>query len=558
MHLPTHLVGSPGGDFLVGDPANDTIEGRAGGDILIGDLEDPGVGHPDLILECEAGVGEIFGSDPGLDSQTHASHNDVIDDGPGGDRVVGEAFALEYGDLQLNALSGVGALSGGAGGHNNTVRCFNDLFLSGTGGDQFVGDVFHIDGQDEAELNAAAGASGLGHFSFFPHGPGGNGGNGNLVEAFNDSMSDEQPNAGNDLLVGDVFGQGAATQALNALAGTGGHGGGSGGNANVVRAFNDFLIGDAGQDQMVGDVFHVGGNDDMVFRARAGTGGDDPGGGPGGFFNTLTAFADTLFGGAGGDLVIGDAYNVTGPGDEIDFFVGASATGQNFGGVGGNGNIVAAFNDRLFGGLGDDWLIGDARHVGGTEAIVAQIEGPSGNQIDAFQDVLDGGAGDDRLFGDFFGDVASDPASIQVSGAFAGGGQLFSDTLDGGAGADTLVGGLGADSMIGGAGKDDFTYLAGDLFDVAGGGGPPIDTVADFKVGDVLDLSDLLADLGYSPPGDVLSDWLRYQVSGGDGLISIDMDGLAGGAAFQPFIILTGFVTGGSATLMQSNGLLVT
>ncbi len=547
--MPT-LNGTSGSDFLVGSILDDTINGKSGSDILVGDLFNAGAGHPDIILECNAGVGaDFYPLTDGANNVSHASHNDWIDDGSGSDRVVGDAFAIEYAELQLNALSGTGGLFGGDGGNNNSVRCFSDIFVPGTGSDLLVGDVFHIDGQDDAELNAAAGSSGLGHFSFFPHGPGGNGGDGNLTEAFNDFMSDDAPNAGGDLIVGDVYGIGGSTEFLNALAGAAGRDGGDGGNDNVVRAFNDQLVGGTGSDQLVGDVLGENGNDDMVFNAFAGTGGDGATGGDGGDNNTVDAFADILFGGTGGDLLIGDAFQNTDPTQDIDFFLKAGAAGSG-GSLGGTGNTLNAFSDSLFGNQGDDFLIGDSFRVSGTDAIEVLVAGSAGNTINAFQDHLDGGLGSDRLIGDFFGGGTSDPALLDISGSFTGRNRLFADSLYGDSGSDQLTGGLGADTMTGGSGKDVFFFVAGDLFDLSGGvplGTPPVDLITDFKPfgADVLNFSDLLSSLGFDlPGGDNINDWLAYQVVGNNSTILIDQDG-AGGAftTFESMLDLANFTS---------------
>lgn len=79
-------------------------------------------------------------------------------------------------------------------------------------------------------------------------------------------------------------------------------------------------------------------------------------------------------------------------------------------------------------------------------------------------DTLMGGAGDDMLIG--------------------GGGD---DRLEGGAGDDRLLGGGGGDTLIGGAGDDWLRGSGGDdLFLFRPGDETGSDTVADFKVGDVL------------------------------------------------------------------------
>src|SRR5690606_24042259 len=100
------------------------------------------------------------------------------------------------------------------------------------------------------------------------------------------------------------------------------------------------------------------------------------------------------------------------------------AAGDPSSGVGGN--------DTLYGGSGDDRVIGDAFSILGDAAA-------GGN------DWLHGGAGNDTLVGDEW-DLDENP----------NGGN---DTLLGGAGDDLLRGNGGNDSMDGGAGSDTASFV---------------------------------------------------------------------------------------------------
>ena len=101
-----------------------------------------------------------------------------------------------------------------------------------------------------------------------------NGGDNNIVMAFNDTMSDDAVSAGDDLMVGDVFGVGTVgvDDVLNALAGAAGREGGNGGDGNQVYAYNDFLNGGAGSDLIVGDNYRASGSGDIELNAFAGSG----------------------------------------------------------------------------------------------------------------------------------------------------------------------------------------------------------------------------------------------------------------------------------------------
>jgi Ca2+-binding RTX toxin-like protein len=97
------------------------------------------------------------------------------------------------------------------------------------------------------------------------------------------------------------------------------------------------------------------------------------------------------------------------------------------------------------------------------------------------------------------------------------------DTLDGGRGLDLLIGGEGDDILIGGAGSDFLLGGAGaDTFMVTSDRG--VDRIFDFNAdeGDVINVADLLGDVGYEAgvEGDALDNYLR--VEGNDLLIQND------------------------------------
>ncbi|SUY70294.1 retention module-containing protein [Comamonas terrigena] len=153
--------------------------------------------------------------------------------------------------------------------------------------------------------------------------------------------------------------------------------------------------------------------------------------------------------------------------------------------VGSSGGINAVGNDTIHGGAGNDVILGDsiystaadkgwaaylAAHPNATEAdrlndIYANLtsanptyaqEGTVGGS-----DTLYGGAGNDTIFGQ-----AGDDKLYGGSG---------NDKLYGGTGKDLLVGGTGDDLLIGGAGADTFQWS---LADLDGG----VDRVMDFEV----------------------------------------------------------------------------
>uniref|UniRef100_UPI002A032C0E type I secretion C-terminal target domain-containing protein n=2 Tax=Aeromonas veronii TaxID=654 RepID=UPI002A032C0E len=189
--------------------------------------------------------------------------------------------------------------------------------------------------------------------------------------------------------------------------------------------------------------------------------------------------ADVLHGGAGNDILFGDAINTDhlpwgtagNPAKPADWVDGKGLDGltqfltlkngyapsslELYEYIKGNANSfdvagdTRGGNDKLHGGLGDDILFGQG--------------------------------GDDELYGD-------DGKDILYGGT-------GSDKLDGGAGNDILSGGLGNDILTGGDGADIFVWNKGDTES----GKLTVDTVTDFKPSlsdptqrDKLDLSDLL------------------------------------------------------------------
>jgi uncharacterized protein len=106
------------------------------------------------------------------------------------------------------------------------------------------------------------------------------------------------------------------------------------------------------------------------------------------------------------------------------------------------------------------------------------------------------------------------------------------DTLTGSAGDDRITGGEGADILTGGAGADTFAYRS--LRDAG-------DRITDFQPGtDRLDLTQLLASIGYAGSDAVGDGVVRIVgVTGGTG-IQVDADGAAGPAAPRLLVTLVG------------------
>jgi len=184
---------------------------------------------------------------------------------------------------------------------------------------------------------------------------------------------------------------------------------------------------------------------------------------------------DAMYGGGGDDFLSsqldGPVYAEGGTGDDS---LAISALAMNgsvtlYGGDGGDLLIGSISNnlDRLYGGAGDDALIASVPDI--------PAVGPSLAEGGGGRDALYSGLGNDTLFG---GDgdesgMITVPFYAIAAGLYGGQG---SDWLDGGNGNDFLDGGAGIDVLIGGFGNDTIVVdRAGDqVFEAPGGG---VDTV---------------------------------------------------------------------------------
>lgn len=203
-------------------------------------------------------------------------------------------------------------------------------------------------------------------------------------------------------------------------------GDGRGALPNAVGG-NDKFRGDIGDGVVAGDFFIVG--DDVT----AFGGNDD--------FRLEDGYDS---------LVVGDFYNTN---EGVRLFAGddyirlGNQSSEADGDVTTLHGFLQAGNDTIFGGAGENELIGDV----GSAAATASFR--SGH------DEIHGGAGDDALYGDYgstqtMSFIGGNDKLYGDAGADYLFGQEGNDTLDGGSDADSLVGGSGNDMLRGGTGKD--------------------------------------------------------------------------------------------------------
>jgi hypothetical protein len=221
------------------------------------------------------------------------------------------------------------------------------------------------------------------------------------------------------------------------------------GDNNIFNAFNDTLMGDAGEDILVGDVYSAGGlkggllpaDPEQVFLTVTNGGGGD---------NVFDAFNDNLDGGDGAGTLVGDVFfdvNVDNSADD-PLVLTVSNEGNS------DNNTFNAFNDIMDGGADADTIVGDVFYDAKQGALahidiaVGNADGGEGNTFNAFNDTLNGGGGDDLLVGDILLDSENVDVSIDVVEAFQSGGgtfvpntfDVFNDTINGGDGDDTIYG----------------------------------------------------------------------------------------------------------------------
>jgi serralysin len=299
------------------------------------------------------------------------------------------------------------------------------------------------------------------------------------------------------------------------------------GNGSNTVTFNADALAAASQDGELTfvqsqDGLYVGGTagDDITVLGTLGAGTSSYGfAGADTIDATDSLASDTLFGGAGNDVLIGTAESEdSDTGTEADYFMGGAGADSITGSFGNDhiyGNSITTVagdadgDDTIFGGAGNDYIQGNAgndvidggedndRIYGGAgdDSLVGgdgwdYIQGNKGeDSIDggAGSDFLRGGAGNDVIFGGEAGEDDDDGGNDTIMGDAGDdslGGGDGNDSIDGGIGDDTIVGGEGYDILSGGDGDDIFFFAAGDadIEDIGGDG--VTDAIADFTQGD--------------------------------------------------------------------------
>ncbi|WP_447752430.1 retention module-containing protein [Pseudomonas nicosulfuronedens] len=214
---------------------------------------------------------------------------------------------------------------------------------------------------------------------------------------------------------------------------------------------------------------------------------------------------------------------VEGPTGEVDIVKQASDLTAALHGGSSSTELAPSGSDTIHGGAGDDILFGDAINtdnlpwgVNGNPAKPADL--PAGSGVSALSAFLELKNGHAATSDEMYNYIKGNHTLFNVDGDTRGGsdhlyggdgndilygqggndflfGENGNDILIGGTGDDQLTGGKGNDILTGGAGADLFIWKAGDIGN---------DTITDFKAseGDRIDISDLLPDTAHN---DILS-----------------------------------------------------
>ena len=202
-----------------------------------------------------------------------------------------------------------------------------------------------------------------------------------------------------------------------------------------------------------------------------------------------------------------------------DTIIGSRADDIFFGQEGDDTIFGGAGDDSLYGGTGDDLLVGDDKPENLAADTVADIKtlGTS-EDLDAFIQSVEGtdADGDDRLFGGTGDDVL-----LGMGGDDYIDGGDGNDLLFGGSGDDFLDGGNGADKLYGGDGNDILVYDASDVL-IQGGSG------IDFMVSDdsTLTLTTLLSGGKDGHEGPIV-DSIEVLITGKDALSLTSLEQMA-------------------------------
>lgn len=424
------LAGGSGNDSLTGDALANRLTGGQGDDLLIGgagaDTLDGGTGT-NTVSYAGATAGIAVSLQTGTGTAGDAA-GDVISN-----------FARVIGSAHADTITGAtGAhLEGGQG---------DDLLIAGAGGVMLVGGA----GSDTASFAG-------------------------ITSDLTGSLSSVTGAAGGTVSLSGIEGLigGSGNDTLSGGSAAGALDGGAGNDVIVAGSGAENLAGGAGQDTLsfagaTDGVYANLADGDLVGGFSSAAGGDLA------TDDTISGF-EGLEGGAGGDVLVGDAgaNHLTGNGGD-DVLEGGLGADTLLGGAGFDYVDYAAAASAISGTVGAGAFTGDAIAAGDVlssiEGVIATdfadtitagatasfIEGNGGADLltgGAANDTLSGGGGADMIDG--AGGADSVHGGVGADTLTGGGG---ADQLDGGADADVVRASLGTDTLLGGAGNDTVSF----------------------------------------------------------------------------------------------------
>ncbi len=607
--VANHLWGGKGNDTLDGGAGADTLDGGLGNDTMTGGAGDDtyvvnatGDVVNELVLNKAGGGVDTVESSITFTLATRANVENLTLTGLGNINGTGNALSnLILGNDGVNTLDGAGGadiLKGGAG---------NDTYIIDNLGD-VVDEEGNVDLADQVKTTALilAAFAGVENYTYsgtkawvftgneLTNTVSGGAGNDTLDgDANNDVLLG---NAGNDILIG-----GLGDDWLDGGLGNDKLRGGAGNDIYVINVATDSIDEEGNTD--AGDLVRSTISVNLAALAAGliehatllGAGAINATGNAVSNMLTGNDGANILDGAGGADILIGgkgaDTYWVDDAGDQVIESIGSAAGGIDLvkasitfslaalgnvenltlmdGGADATGNglnnilIGNAAANRLDGGLGNDTMTGGA----GDDTYVVNATGDVVNEL-----VLNkAGGGVDTVESSITFTLATrtnvENLTLTGLGNINGTGNALdnhiigndgNNLLDGGAGNDSLSGGIGDDILIGAAGND---YLNGDhgVDKLTGGTGRDTfdfdsiaqahDTITDFTLGgggDVLDLRDVLDNLGYGGFDPFFDAILSFTKVGINTVISVDADGGGAGTAVTLATLL-------NVTLTQAN-----
>lgn len=515
------IVGAAAADTLNGADGDDKLLGNGGNDLLIGgngnDQLDGGIGNDKM----QGGAGNdtyvINVLTDSINEEGNADTDDVVRSSIS-ISLTSAAFAgIEHVELIGTAANA----TGNAGNNKLTGNAAANLLIGGAGADTLDGGA----GIDKLK-------GGFGNDTYVPHDAT------DVIDEESNTDTDDFVRAAinvnlsvlgggrieHAVLTGSANTNALGNTANNKLTGNGGANqldGGIGSDILTGGLGNDIYIVDNAGDQVVEG---SGGGTDLV---KSGVD----------FSLATLAFVEnvTLTGISDIDATGNELNNVLTGNDGANKLNGGIGNDALIGGLGNDSLDGGGGNDTLTGGNGDDTYI---VHSSG-EIIVESIANASGGGIDTVF------ISDDFSIANF---ANVDNITIVDSkfGLIDATGNGNANTLEGGTGADNLSGGDGNDRLIGNGFSDHLNGDAGNDYLLGGEGQDLIstgtgrdtvdfsswddrgDTIFDFTVGadgDVLDLHDLLLDIGYAGSDPFADGYLSFSNGGGGTNVNVDTDG---------------------------------